>query len=223
MKLDLTLFVNAARFQELESSVPAAQQYFSRRDPITSAKSIGASGSMFRVFRGIERPSVVYQNWAYAVVTSSSFARDVKTISTQANFDVFYERLGKSLKSHWKRKTGAVLKSPYSEKLLDVFIKRACELELPNPKLNRILLQYGHVPLDSWIFNALDDLFSGALMLEGRRMGHVNETSYQLFQQLIRQIMVPLKSPPLYFEYFAWNHKRGASPEAKRPFAKTID
>lgn len=194
-------------FKALEASLPNAEFYFSKRDPVTSYKSIGASGSMFRVFHGIDRPSVVYQKWAYDMVKSSAFD-DLKSIGTQEQFEQFHFDLGQSLQSHWKAATGATLKFAHLFKLLDVFVKRACELELLAPETNTTLLRYGHVPLDSWVFVALDHLFSGALLLEDCTMGQVNDNAYRLYQQFVRQIMAPMNAPPLYFEYFAWNLRK---------------
>jgi len=175
---------------------------------------------MFRVFRGIDKASLIYKNWAFAQTQSEEFERKILALQTQEQFEELHSALGVSLSSYWKdNATGDGLEKELSPshklKLLDVFIKRACELELPNalrpnPIMNDKLLAFGHVPLDSLVFNALDNIFSGVLLLTGRSMGDVkDESTYQFYQGLIRQLMSDLPSstqhPALYFEFYAWN------------------
>jgi hypothetical protein len=151
---------------------------------------------------------------------AKNLSANVLALQTQEQFEKFHSALGGSLSSYWKNNaTGDGLEKELSPshklKLLDVFIKRACELELPNalrpnPIMNDKLLAFGHVPLDSLVFNALDSIFSGVLLLAGRSMGDVkDETTYQFYQRLIRQLMSDLPSstqhPALYFEFYAWN------------------
>ena len=40
-------------------------------------------------------------------------------------------------------------------------------------------------------------------------MGHLKtEQAYRFYQELIRKLMAELASPPLHFEYYAWNLAR---------------
>ena len=105
---------------------------------------------MFRVFHGITKPSVIYQKWAFDTSQSKRFKREVLSLQTQEQFENFHSQLGRSLAKYWKTECGEELSLPRLEKLLDVFVKRACELELSDSKMNENLLSYGHVPLDSW-------------------------------------------------------------------------
>lgn len=215
MLLDLTAYKNPDPLRDLVGSLRNAKEYYGKRDSIGSAKSIGASGSMFRVFRGIEKPSLIYQSWAFAQTQNPDFGRNVLSLETQEQFERFHSALGDSLSNYWKvnaKGDGAEKELTLSHKLklLDVFIKRACELNLPNPVMNDRLLAFGHVPLDSLVFNALDNIFSGSLLLTGRSMCDIKKIpAYQFYQNLIRQLMrelqPPTEYPALYFEFYAWN------------------
>jgi hypothetical protein len=175
---------------------------------------------MFRVFRKIEKPSVIYQEWAFDTVQSERFERDVLPLQTQEQFENLHSELGRSLAKYWKNEAKQELSPPRLHKLLDVFVKRACELKLADSKMNDNLLAYGHVPMDSLVFNALDDIFSGILLLRGRTMGHVKtEQAYRFYQELIRELMAELGSPPLHFEYYAWNVGRDADRKQKASVA----
>jgi hypothetical protein len=206
MRLNLTLEANPQRLDALKASLPEAKEYFNKRDPVPTADSIGASGSMFRVFRGIDKPSLHYKSWAFDLTRSPDFEREVLSLKSQDEFEAFHLSLGDSLVNYWRDKTGNELILPYKFKLLDLFVKRACELQLPNAKMNDTLLSFGHVPLDKLVFDALDDIFSGVLLLQGRSMGNVKtDEAYRFHQRLIRNLMAELGSPALFFEYFAWN------------------
>lgn len=206
MRIDLSSYVNSDFVTDLREKLSDAEEHFAHRSPLKSPQSIGASGSMFRVFRGIEKPSHVYKQWAFDTATGPAFERKVASLQCQKDFEHLHAHLGSSLETRWCDVTGQGLCLAHRCKILDLFVKRACELALPNPESNAKLLLYGHVPLDTHVFNALDAYFSGSLMLQGRRMGDVrtNQT-YEFFQSLIREIMNELHSPPLFFEYYAWN------------------
>jgi hypothetical protein len=178
MLLDLTPYKNPDALRDLVASFPDAKKYYGQRNSIQSPKSIGSSGSMFRVFGGIDKPSLIYKNWAFTQTQSGKFESDVLSLNTQEQFEKFHSALGDSLSDYWKDNAKGdgkekELTPSHKLKLLDVFIKRACELKLPNAAMNDNLLAFGHIPLDSLVFNALDSIFSGVLLLTGRSMGDV--------------------------------------------------
>ena len=208
MRLNITLETKPELMVALKSAAASAEEYFSQREVCETAESIGASGSMFRVFRNVDKPSLHYKNWAFDQISSSEFEHDVLMLKSQDDFERFHLTLGGSLSDYWQAKTKQELILPYKFKLLDVFIKRACELQLRNAQMNDILLSFGHVPLDKLVFDALDEMFSGVLLLQGHAMGKIKtDEAYHFYQKLIRDLMAELGLPALYFEYFAWNQR----------------
>lgn len=206
MSIDIATYKSPSHLEKLKAALPDAKKHYSHRILIESFESIGSSGSMFRVFREIEKPSVKYKKWAFDTIQGDWFKPEVLSLETQEQFENLHSELGRSLAKYWKAEAKQELVLPRLHKLLDVFIKRACELELGDLKVNEKLLAYGHVPLDSLVFNALDDIFSGIFLLRGRTMGHVKtEQAYSFYQELIRELMAELGSSPLHFEYYAWN------------------
>jgi hypothetical protein len=90
-------------------------------------------------------------------------------------------------------------------------VKHAARLDLGDERLNRNLLAFGHVPIDSSVFSAVDRLLSGILVADGRAMGHIKTPeAYKFYQTLTAEFVRPLRAPPLYFDYFAWNTERDA-------------
>src|SRR5947207_1023263 len=104
MLLDLTPYKSQHYLDDLIASLSKARKHYSKREEIKSARSIGASGSMFRVFRGITKPSVIYQEWAFTQTQSKDFERDVLCLDTQEQFENLHFSLGESLARYWKNK-----------------------------------------------------------------------------------------------------------------------
>ena len=131
MLLDLTPYKNSHHLQDLTASLTDAEEHYSQRIKIESVESVGVSGSMFRVFAGIDKPSLIYQNWAFTQTQNKRFERDVMLLETQEQFEKFHSALGDSLANHWKNNAKGdggekELTLPHKFKLLDLFIKRAC-------------------------------------------------------------------------------------------------
>ena len=205
MLIELTKYRNKSKFKLLLKSLPSAEQHYQLRVNVASPKSIGASGSMFRVFKGIEKPSSIYKNWGFSKIKSKNFIGTVLSIKSQKDFNIFHKKLGASLERYWLNNTFSKLTFAHKYKLVNLFIKRACELNLGNDKINEKLILFGHVPLDSLVLKTIDEMYSGIFLLAGRSMGQVNETAYNFYQTIIYELMSEINSVPLYFEYYAWN------------------
>lgn len=141
MLIDLTPYKNPDAVRDLVASFPDAKKYYGQRNPIESAKSIGSSGSMFRVFRGIEEPSHIYKQWAFDQTQSKDFESKVLSLNPQEQFEKLHSAMGDSLSDYWKNNAKGdgkekMLTPSHKLKLLDVFIKRACELKLPKAAMN---------------------------------------------------------------------------------------
>lgn len=129
MLLDVTAYKSPCHLKNLVAALEQAEKHYSNSRVRMTTESIGVSGSMFRVFRGIEKPSVIYKDWAFAQIQSKEFEREVLSLKTQEQFDKIHSALGDSLFNHWKDRAGKEFILPHKLKLLDLFIKRACELD----------------------------------------------------------------------------------------------
>jgi hypothetical protein len=57
VRLNITLQTKPEVIAALKSSAEPAEEYFRQREPCESPESIGSSGSVFRVFRNVDKPS----------------------------------------------------------------------------------------------------------------------------------------------------------------------
>jgi hypothetical protein len=209
VKIDFGVYTDRNELKRLKSSFRKAERYFAERQPIDADGSYGVGGSTFRAFRGHRNPSKVFRAWASELVRSNEFKRKVLAIKRAQDFERFHARLARSLRVHWKVGCGREMSLAHCHKLLDLLIKWLCSIDLGDAAINRRLLKFGNVPLDSRVFVALDDLFYGVFMAANRSMGHVRTgQAYRFWQELLRSFMRELGAPTLYFDYFAWNFRR---------------
>src|SRR2546427_12511022 len=97
MLLDLTRYKNPDTLRKLIASLPRAEENYEKRE------SIRVSGSMFRVFAGIDKPSLIYKNWAYEQTQSEEFRQKVLALETQEQFETLHSSLADSLSNYWKK------------------------------------------------------------------------------------------------------------------------
>lgn len=211
MRLDLRPFRSTKHFRRLAAAMPNAEHYYSERAKIDADITLGVGSNTFRAFRGTDRPSSTYRQWAHRVVHAKRFKNAVLTAGGREGFERLHRWLTRSLDRHWTRRYGKRLSIAHRYKLIDLFVKRLCRLKLPDPKMNAILTTHGHVPIDSNVLRALDGLYSGILLTEGKAMGHIkSEQAYRFYQEIFCSLMAELRVPPLYFDYYAWNLEKDA-------------
>jgi len=211
MRLNLRTYRSEKRFKRLASAIRKARRYYSERVDVQTDPSLGVGSNTFRAFRGVKRPSAAYREWARRLYRTRRFKKAVLAARSRDGFERLHRWLSQSLERHWRRKYRKPLLLAHRYKLVDLFIKRLCRFQLSDSRMNTRLVANGHVPLDSSVFKALDRLFSGILLTEGRAMRHIkSERAYRFYQDIFRSIMYRLRAPPLYFDYYAWNLEKDA-------------
>jgi hypothetical protein len=204
MQIDLLPFVNQAGMERLRRALPRAKAYFDERLP--HDPSFGVASNTFRAFRGIKGPSVVYRAWARKTIENPEFLAKGCAANSGEGFETFHSFLSNSLESCWQQETCRLISVAHKYKLVDLFTKHVCRLEIATSAINNSLLAHGHVPLDSRVFSCLDRLLSGILAVDGRAMGQVKtEECYRFYQKVIRLLMHNMGGHNLYFDFFAWN------------------
>jgi hypothetical protein len=174
---------------------------------LNDERDFGVGGNTFRAFRGIDRPSALYRDWARKTVGSTRFKVRAQAAVTLAEFESLHQSLCRSIVKYFRKQTGRRLSLAHTSKLVDLFVKRASRLDFGTPRANLNLIANGHVPIDSLVLKMVDTLFSGALCTDGRAMGHIKtQESYRFFQNLIGALMNKVEAPPLYFDFYAWNY-----------------
>src|SRR5207253_9779116 len=117
------------------------------------------------------------------------FRRSVLRLRNSRDFERFHLDLTKSLAKHWKAKCRKDLSLAHRYKLIDLWIKWLCTLDFGSPTMNAKLLEYGHVPIDSRVFEAIDRLYCGIFVVSGRSMGHIRSgAAYRFWQEIVRSI-----------------------------------
>lgn len=209
MRLDLTPYRDRGGFRRLKKSMSGARKWYGER--LASDPGYGVGANTLRAFRRAKKPSLIYREWAVGILSRKAFRSKLRNVKTRKAFERFHAWLSRSLDRHWSRKAKKSLSLAHRYKLIDLFVKHAVRLDFGEERLNRNLLAFGHVPIDSSVFSAVDRLLSGILVADGRAMGHIKTAeAYRFYQTLTAELVRPLRAPPLYFDYFAWNTERDA-------------
>ena len=209
MRLDLAPYRDYRCYARLKRSMADARTWYGER--LAADPGYGVGSNTFRAFRRIKKPSLIYRAWAAGIMRRRAFRSRLLRAKTRKGFEHFHEWLSRSLARHWSKRAKRELSLAHKYKLVDLFIKHAVRRDLGDERLNRNLLAFGHVPIDSSVFSAVDKLFSGILVAQGRAMGHIKTPeAYRFYQTLTAEVVRPLQVSPLYFEYFAWHVEKDA-------------
>jgi len=209
MRLDLAPYLDDRCYKRLKESMAGARTWYGER--VASDSGYGVGANTFRAFRGIKKPSLIYRTWAAAILRRKAFRSKLLRAKNRRAFEAFHAWLSRSLDCHWSANAKRPLSLAHKYKLVDLFVKHAVRLDLDDEQLNRNLLAFGHVPIDSSVFSAVDKLLSGILVAQGRAMGHIKTPeAYRFYQTLTTELVRPLRVPTLYFDYFAWHVEKDA-------------
>jgi hypothetical protein len=207
MRLELSKYLNNSEFRKLRAALPEAKRHY--RDRLTDDPGYGVAGNTFRAFRKVRKPSLIFRTWAKRVLESKRFRRALLDATTRSRFEKLHTLLAVSLDRHWSKAVKKPLSLAHRYKLVDLFLMSAARRDLGDDRRNRNLIRFAHVPMDSKVLSALDRLFSGILLAQGRTMGHMRTPeAYGFYQTLIIKFMRPLQEAPLYFDYFAWPRRK---------------
>ena len=211
MRLDLAPYRDHRCYARLKRSLRHARKWYGERLATGSDPGYGVGSSTFRAFRHINKPGLIYRTWAAVIMRRKAFRSRLLRAHNRRAFEHFHEWLSRSLARHWSKRAKRELSLAHKYKLIDLFIKHAARCDLGDERLNRNLLAFGHVPIDSSVFSAVDNLFSGILIAQGRAMGHIRTPeAYRFYQTITAEVVRPLRVSPLYFDYFAWHVEKDA-------------
>lgn len=186
-----------------------AKNYFKTKERFDfETTNWGIAGNTFRAYVNFKKqPSITYREWAKKTVTGTNFLRNLNDIEKYDDFLKVHRYLQRSLDRFWERAQGKPLTLPQRNKIIDLFIKFLSTSEIEGfQSLNKILLGFGHIPLDKFSLLAVKDCFYGIVLAPNPSMGDIKDAgTYDFIQNQIRELMIEAKLPNLFFDYYAWN------------------
>lgn len=191
---------------ELRSIAQEAKYYFNTTEKLDfKTTKWGIEGNTFRAYVKFKnKPSLIYREWAKKTVKDANKFSGIKTYD---DFLKVHKYLNGSLGKYWEQNQGKSLTLSQRNKIIDLFIKFLSTSEIEGfQNVNKILLEFGHIPLDKFSLLAVRDCFYGIVISSNPSMGDITETdTYGFIQNQIRELMLAAKLPNLFFDYYAWN------------------
>jgi len=201
--------------KELREINETAGTWFSRReDDIKKIVNDSVGGNTFRAGPLLipgKRPCVdVFRPWAVDMLNDKM--ADIKSVSTQADWDKLLNDIQINLKSKWKVEGGNDMGYGRRMKLINLVMKHFIWYTgLASLERNSIL-KFLHVPLDSYTISGIRILYNSTLpsgMVRANKsssMGFVtSEKIYDYMHKIIRSASSKAGTPPIYYDILAWN------------------
>ncbi|HSQ98280.1 MAG TPA: hypothetical protein VLL98_06240 [Rickettsiales bacterium] len=206
--------LNEFFLEKFEKIKPEAEKFYNQRKEITNDFNFDATPSTYRVFRSTkQKPSIVFKTWAFntigniglfAVIGANEFFIDILSINDKKSFNEFHKKYSNALSDFWIKEQKEALELTYKYKLFDLFLKSLTICNFNNENINKQLLKYCNIPLDSITLNGLDKITDGKLNLAGKSMGFVKtEETYNELQNIVLDICKRTNNYPLYFDFFS--------------------
>jgi hypothetical protein len=206
--------LNELLLKEFEKIKPEAEKFYNQRIEITDNFNFDVTSSTYRVFGNTkQKPSIVFKTWAFntigntglfAVIETNEFFIDILTINDKKSFNEFHKKYSNTLSDFWMKEQKEALELTYKYKLFDLFLKSLSICDFNNENINKKLLKYCNIPLDSITLNGLDKITDGKLKLAGKSMGFVKtEETYNELQNIVLDICERTNNHPLYFDFFS--------------------
>ncbi len=170
----------------------------------------GVIGNTFRAFRNMpKRPSIVFRNWALGEFRNDKTINELLGISSQEKYDKWAKRFSSGLAKAWQKQMDTAMPYGPSRKLPNLLMKCFVLWDDLTDRQRSSLLEYLHVPLDSFTLVAIRNCVQDLEIPKTATMKFVaSETIYNQIQQSIRDVAYRAGVPAIYFDVLAWNMSR---------------
>lgn len=184
-----------------------AKEYFSTRLPnVSSVVRKSIAGNTFRAFSIYRnrRPSIVFREWASAHLNKT--LEGLKRITDHENYGYYVHESALDLCATWSTKMNAEIGYGRSTKLLNLVLKRLPCLKSMDNAFRYRIIQFQHVPLDSFTIVGLRKLITNPQIPRNATMRFIESPSdYRIIQEYISDVAKEAIVPAIYYDILAWN------------------
>jgi hypothetical protein len=191
-------------------------KWFNRRvSNLTSIVYESVGTNTFRAFHHMPLPpSDVYREWAIKKLNHKQVIKGITTITSEQQYDAWIKNLSRNFLRYWEGKMGSGNTMAYgpSRKLPNLLMKAFVLWEGIDDTTRRTLIEYLHVPLDSFSLVGIrhcakeyPDKIGRSIPCSATMSFVTDDQTYNSIQQTIREIARRADVPPVYFDVLAWN------------------
>ena len=171
-------------------------------------------GNTFRAFHHMpDKPSVVFREWALKKLSSYKTIALMKNVSSTQDYEKWLEGFSSSFYRHWKRQMRECIPYGPSRKLPDLLMKRVMLWNIFTEYQRNRLINYLHIPLDSYSLLAIRSCIQefphaeeiGKIPKTATMNSIYYEAQYNQVQFVMRSIAKRADVPPIYIDVIAWD------------------
>ena len=161
----------------------------------------------FRAFHHTRNPpSSVFRDWARAELQSQNIINELIGIDSQLQYDEWLGEFSGRFSHIWQNQMGDYIPYGPSRKLPNLLLKQFVKWDELSSIQRINLLNYLHVPLDSYTLVGIRNCVSDPEIPKTPTMKFVqNEMMYNQIQKAIRDIAYKARVPAIYFDILAWD------------------
>jgi len=184
-----------------------AEYFYERRLPLHAIAKHSIGSNTYRAFRNLKvKPSTIFRQWVTSEFENQKRLDRLLNISSQEEYDEWTDSLSERLRQAWKNRTGEILPYGPARKLPDLFMKGFMDWEGLAERQRRTLLEYLHVPLDSFTLVGIRNCLTDPEIPPTATMKFVvGRTMYYQIQATIRSVAKKARVPPIFFDVLVWN------------------
>jgi hypothetical protein len=179
--------------------------FSNRKSSLKEIVTHSVGSNTFRAFHHMpQKPSVVFREWAsHECENAGSHLKDIRT---QADYDEWIKQLCERLNQAWKEIMGQEMPFGPRRKLPNLLLKEFVLWTGHSDALRARLIDWLHVPLDSYSLVAIRNCIHDPEIPRSATMKFVTgETMYNQIQAIIRGIASQATVPAIYFDNLVWN------------------
>ncbi len=207
MIINIEKYIDHKEIRRFISKKNEIDDFYSKRIEINPNSSFGVSGNTYRVFKGLKkRPSDVFKKWAWSTINDKQFLGEISRLTTKSEFNDLHIKCANLLNDFWKLEQELELSFAHKNKLVDLFFKNIAKCDLNNEIINKNIIAYANIPIDSKTLFGLNKMFKGILLNDKKSMGVIKtKESYEYVQELVLCLSEKSHLPALYFDYFSFH------------------
>lgn len=147
---------------------------------------------------------MVFREWASREFSNAE--QDLNDICSQSNYDEWIKQLCERLNRAWNEKMGQEMPFGPRRKLPNLLLKEFVLWTGLDDALRTRLIDWLHVPLDSYSLVAIRNCIRDPEIPKSATMKFVTgEAMYSQIQAVIREIAGRAHVPAIYFDNLVWN------------------
>jgi hypothetical protein len=203
----LEKYINDEKLKNILTKKEMTLSFYNEQINISLNWDFWIWSSTYRAFRWLnEQPSKIFKAWASKIIIEGDFKNQILWCKNREDFKNLHNKLWIELSNFRLQQQKQKLILAHKNKLLDLFFKYLARSNIWNVDINKKIIKYSNIPLDSKTLPIINDLLNWILLNDSFSMWVIKtKESYEYLQELVYIIMTENDSFGLNLDYYANN------------------